>query len=230
MAERGLLLAEDEALKAKLSNITVAAPREKGGRKKAKVWYGMPSGEREKDYPFITIDLLDIVFAADRAHSAQIGEVDYWPSEYPTIAEWAAANNVPYDPDNNIVEATWFHPYDIYYQVATYARTAQHDREMTATLMGTAYLPDRWGYLHVPADDSHRWLDRIGFSQADFLESAGQDDKRVYRKVYNVSVSAQLPPENPFLYYRVLTVATTLIAGEGAGNTTSWSDTFAPTP
>lgn len=217
-------------MKAKLSNLSVAAPRERGGRKKVKVWYGMPSGEREKEYPFITIDLVDIVFAADRAHSAQIGEVDYWPSEYPTIAEWAAAEGLAYDPDVHTVEATWFHPYDLYYQVATHCRTSQHDRELTARLLGTAYLPDRWGYLHVPADGSERWLDRLGYSTADYLEATGQDDKRVFRKVYNVSVSAQLPPENPFIYYRVLTVATTLTAGTGTGNTTSWSDTFVPAP
>lgn len=225
--KRGLLLAEDEALKAKLSNITVAAPREGDGRKRAKVWFGFPDQERERSYPYITIDLIDLVFANDRAHSAQLNTIDYWPSEYATFAEWAEANSVAYNPTTQWALAREFHPYNIIYQVATHARTAQHDRELMATLIGTAYLPDRWGYLQVPADGSERHLIREGFSTADYIEpvAGGGDGKRVFRKVYNVSVTAEIPPENPFIYYQVVSVLGTLTTTPTPGLTEAWTNT-----
>lgn len=225
VVRRKFLLAEDEALKAKLSNVTVVAPREAGGRKRAKVWFGFPDQERERSYPFITIDLLDIVFANDRAHSAQLAPVDYWPSEYATFAEWATANGIPYDPATQWPMVREFHPYNLIYQVATHARTSQHDRELMATLIGTAYIPDRWGYLQVPADGSERHLIREGFTPADYLEGAGEDAKRVFRKVYNVSVTAEIPPENPFIYYQVVAVHGTFTTTPTPGITEAWANT-----
>lgn len=201
---RGLLLSEDEALKAKLSSITMP------GGPRAKVWFGYPEREREITYPFITIDLVDIVFAADRAHSAQLMEVDYWPSEYATFAEYAAANDIGFDNDTQSGQAVWWHPYDLHYQVATFARSIQHDRYLTSRLLGTAYLPDRWGYLHVPADNTERHLDRVGYSNNDHLEGEGRDARRTLSKVYNVIVTADIPPESPIVYQRVLELHATL--------------------
>lgn len=227
MAEIGFLLAEDEALKAKLSGLTV--PVRGDADKRVKVWFRMPEREKERDYPYITIDLIDIVFAADRAHSAQVTGIDYWPSEYATFAEYAAAKLLTFDEETDVVQATWWHPYDIIYQVSTHCRSAQHDRLLTARLLGTAYLPDRWGYLHVPADDSERWLDRVGWSQADYYDdAAGTDTRRVFRKVYNVSVSAHVPPEDPFLFKQVLTVAGTLTTMDETETLATWE--YQPTP
>lgn len=98
---------------------------------------------------------------------------------------------------------------------------------MMSTLIGTAYLPDRWGYLQVPADGSERHLIREGFSTADYIEpvAAGGDGKRVFRKVYNVSVTAEIPPENPFIYYSVVAVHGTLTTTPTPGLTESWSNT-----
>jgi hypothetical protein len=210
-------------MKAKLSGLTV---RTKDGPKRVPVWYSMPSREREKSYPFITIDLVDIVFAEDRAHSAQIMPIDYWPSEYPSFAAYAASLSIPYDEDTMTAEAVWWHPYDLHYQVATHCRNAQHDRELTAKLIHTKYLPDRWGYLDVPADGSSRWLDRIGYGAADYYEQAGED-KHVFRKIYNISVSAHVAPEDPFIYHQVLRAAMTLTTGD-SGTTTTWTEEFTP--
>ena len=223
--QRGFLLAEDEAMKAKLSGLTVAAPRESGGRKRVKTYYRFPSEEMERTYPFITIERTDIAFAADRAHSAEITAIDYWPSEWETFAEYAVAHGLTdFDIDLASAEATRWHPYDIHYQVATYARSAQHDAEMTATLLGTAYLPDRWGYLDVPADGSSRWLDRVGYAQADLLEVAGGTTKRTFRKIYNVTVSAHLPPEDPFVFGRVLAVMGLITVTNDSSLTATWTD------
>jgi len=222
--ERGFLLAEDEAMKAKLSDITVRNPKVEGGRQRVKVYYRMPTETRERTYPFITIEQTDIVFAADRAHSAEITAIDYWPSEYATFAEYAEAHGITdFDWDTNSAEATRWHPYDIHYQVATHTRSAQHDRELTATLLGTAYLPDRWGYLHVPADESERWLDRVGYDKSDYLEPTAGETKRVFRKIYNVVVSAHLPPEDPFVFGRVLVVAGVITVNGDSSLTAEWT-------
>lgn len=216
--ERGILLAEDEAMKSKLSGLTVA---EKGGRKNVKLWFRQPSAEREQSWPFITIDLIDIVFAADRAHSAQYFHTDGWPSEYPTMTEWAAANGVDL-PGTVSVEAMSWLPYDLYYQVATYTRYAQHDRELTARLLSTAYLPYRMGYLDVPADESCRWLELEGYSSADYID-AESGGKRVFRKVFNVKVSAHMPPEDPLVFYKVRAASFTLKATNESSVNETWS-------
>lgn len=223
--ERGFLLAEDEALKAKLSDLWVAAPRAPGGRTRVKVWFGMPGEEKIRTYPYITINLIDVVFANDRAHSAQVQPVDYWPSEYASFVDYAAANDIVYDPDNQDALAVWWHPYDLHYQIAVHTRSAQHDRALMAQLLRTQFLPDRWGFLHVPADDSDRHLIRIGFTQADYYEGAGLERKRVFRKIYSVTVTADVPPFNPVLYYKVLEVSGRLIATTDPELTTTWTNT-----
>lgn len=223
--ERGFLLAEDEALKAKLSGITVSAPREEGGRRRVRTWYRMPEKEKVRSYPFITIDLVDIEFAADRAHSAQLTPIDYWPSFAASFADYATLMGIDYDPDQQIPQALWWHPYNLHYSVSTHARSAQHDRELMSTLIGTAYLPDRWGYLQVPADGSERHLVRQGFTQADYLEETGADAKRVFRKVYSITVTADVAPENPFLYYQVLVVNGTLTVTNNSELMTTWQNT-----
>lgn len=200
--DRGFLLAEDQALKAKVSRLYVPGPD--GTPQRVKVWYGMPSRERQAVYPFITIDLIDVVFANDRAHSAQVMPVDFWPSEYASMEEYAAANGIVADTTVGRVEAMWFHPYDIYYQIAVHTREPRHDRRLTAALLGTNFLPlSGFGYLDVPADGSCRRLENLGWSSQDYQ---GSDQKWVHRKVHNVKVSAHMPPENPFFFRQVLEV------------------------
>jgi hypothetical protein len=210
---RGLLLAESAALHAKLSNITVANPKAPGGRQRAQVWFGMPTGERERSYPYITIDFLGMQFAYDRAHSAQLLPVDYWPSEYATFDDYAEAYGFEHwvgaAGDGRVAALAW-HPYDLQYQVTTHARNRMHDMEMTALLIGTSYLPDRWGYLDVTADNSVRWLDRVSMFDNSTLEGSVAAADRVFSKVYTINVSAHVPPELPIVYLQVLKLAGTL--------------------
>lgn len=221
--QRGFLTAEDEALKAKLSNIEVTM---RGGvKQKAQVWFRMPSGERTVRYPYISIDLVDVVFAADRAHSAEITDIDYWPSEWATFAEYAAAHGITYDPEVHNAAAMRWLPYDLYYQITTHATAIQHNRELFQALLGTAYLPDRFGYLDVVADESVRWLDRTGYASNDYIVGGST---RVFSTMYNVIVSAHVPPENPFIFLRVLEVAGTLQAINDPGLVSTWANE--PTP
>lgn len=209
--ERGLLFAESEALKAKLSDITVTDTRAPGGRTRADVWFGWPTGERERHYPFITIDFIGMQFANDRAHSAQMIPVDYWPSEYATFQEYADANGFGgYTGRVGSAMAIEWHPYNLVFQVTTHARHRRQHMEMNAKLIGTAYLPDRWGYLDVVADGSSRWLDRISAFDNSTLEGTTGTADRDFSTVYTINVSAHVAPELPFVYTQALKVAGTI--------------------
>jgi hypothetical protein len=203
--DRGFLLSEEEALKAKLSQIYVTDPNTSDKRRRVHVRWGYPMAEVNRQYPMLTIDLIDIEFAADRAHSAQVMGIDYWPSEYATFAEYADAYGIDMT-TAEIPEATMWHPYNLHFQVASHARSARHDLEINRTLLGTNFLPHRWGWLYVPADDSNRWLDLVDWATANYNETGGDSTNRIFRKIYHVVVSAHLPPENPFIFTQVLKV------------------------
>jgi hypothetical protein len=226
--DRGFLLAEEEALKAKLSAIYVTDPNAQNGLRRVHVRWGYPMAEVNRQYPFISIDLIDIEFAADRAHSAQIVPIDYWPSEYATFAEYAEAYGFEHIDTAN-AEATMWHPYNLHFQVTTYARSARHDLEITRILLGTAFTPHRWGWLYVPADDSNRWLDLEDWATANYNEGAGDSQNRIFRKIFHVVVSAHLPPENPFMFGQVLKVHGILKTMPGSEVMDSW-DHEAPAP
>jgi hypothetical protein len=205
IADRGFLLAEEEALKAKLSQIYVTDPNTPTGRRRVHTRWGYPMAEVNRQYPMLTIDLIDIEFAADRAHSAQVIGVDYWPSEYATFAEYATAYGIELT-DDDVVGATMWHPYNLHFQIASHARNARHDLEITRILLGTLFTPHRWGFLYVPADDSNRWLDLVDWATANYNEGAGDSQNRIFRKIFHIVVSAHLPPESPFIYQQVLKV------------------------
>jgi len=224
VADVGFLLAEDEALKAKLSSLTVPDPSHEGGDRRVQVWYGMPSTEREAIFPFITIDLIDVVFAAERAHSLETVAVDWWPSTAPTFAEYAEMIGISgLDPAAPYASTILFQPYDLYYQVSTHCRYARQDRRLTAQLISYQYLPlNNLGTLHVPADDTQRWLDNMGQTRADYLDPEG---KPVWRKVYTLKVSAHMPVTDPEAYLRVLQVGFSLRGIHDGEEYASWDTT-----
>lgn len=201
--DRGFILAEEEALKAKLSSIYVSDPNTANGRRRVHTRWGYPAAETNRQYPFISIDLIDVEFAFDRAHSAQMLPIDHWPSEYASFAEYAEAYGVSYDVNNQFPETLMCHPYNLHFQIATHARSARHDLEITRILLGTSFAPHRWGWLHVPADDSDRWLDLVDWSTANYNEG-GDSTNRIFRKIFHIVVSAHLPPVNPTLFWQVL--------------------------
>ncbi len=225
--DRGFILAEEEALKAKLSNIYVSDPNGANGRRRVHTRWGFPSAEINRQYPFISIDLIDVEFAADRAHSAQILPVDYWPSEFATIEEWAEAYGVEI-PENHVVDGLMCHPYNLHFQVVSYTRSARHDLEITRILLRTAFTPHRWGWLYVPADETFRWLDLVDWSTANYNEG-GDSTNRIFRKVFHVVVSAHLSPDDPYLFALVEKVRGTIKAIPGNEEIGAWAHD-APAP
>ncbi len=136
------LLAEDAALKTKLTGLTVPAERSAGALQTVEVWYRWPQREYEHvDWPFITIDLTDVAFDATRAHSYNWDYQDYVP------------DTIPFDPLNPDEPPRFYAPYpvpfELTYVVASHCRNAQHDRELFRQLLQPWNLPYRFGFFTI---------------------------------------------------------------------------------
>lgn len=178
------IINEDKALKTLISGITVSdsgnASRPVG------VWFGQPDNEiRQQSYPYITIDLVGISEAVDRAHRGYI--------------------DLPYTPEGgnpNEEYATWYPiPVNLDYQITTYARQPRHDRQIINALFAAGRLPMRFGLLDIPEDGTVRRVDLMGFVKRDTTEQ----DKRLFRNIYNVQVSSEFFPAQLVQLYEVLT-------------------------
>lgn len=171
MTREGFILAEDEALKAKLVGVQI--PDQKEAFKDVPVRFRNPQPERARvEMPFITIDLVGVARAPEREHSLQYLQLPYTPST-------ASDTVVGYMPT----------PVDITYQVTTHCRSALQDRHLTGQLFQSQRIPLRWGWLYVPADDTDREMELLNHRPANYL-----DEKRmtVYRQVFTLSVTAEM--------------------------------------
>ena len=199
MANPGFLLAEDAALKAKISHLEV------GGRD-VQVFYRHPENTTEKTYPFATIQLLDIIHATDRQESerkfyyasgvgltppqqATYSSLEYYPSEMDL-----ADLDVLVDADNEggFISTESFVPVNLLYQVNTYTRSARDDRILTALLLRRVF-PFRRGFIEVPEDGTVRRLDLLNWAGSDVLDQESGYKKRIFRKVYTLTMSAEIP-------------------------------------
>lgn len=209
MSRTGFLLAEDEALKARLTGLSVTDDRK--ATRPIQVFFRYPDGETEREYPFITIEMLDIVHAKNRQHSeapiyyyntaggasAPVGAsafpnaMNYWPSNSSDFSFITNKN------DFNVLGSNEFVPVDLLYQVSTFARSALHDRQLSAMML-TKVFPFRRGSIHIPADNTDRRLDLLDWSTADLLDPEAGYRKRIFRKVYTLQMSAELPSTDVF--------------------------------
>jgi hypothetical protein len=169
------IINEDQALKEHLQGLTVSDQNDNA--RPVKVYYRLPeSEERAVSYPFLTLDLLDIEEEPDRAHRGRITP-QYLPEGYTT----PPAGMGDYKTEFPI-------PVSLLYQITSHTRSAWHDRQLTAQLIGNK-LPIRFGQLFVPADETVRRMDLVDFQAADSLD---RNNKRVFRKAITVAVSAEL--------------------------------------
>lgn len=171
------LIAEDEALKAWLSGITVQD--EKGGTRAVQVWYGTPDVElRDQKFPFITIDLMDIRTASERQHSGVIYDRDNHGR--------AEANG------SKVYKYEYPATYDMVYQVSTFARHPRHDRAIISQIMEKKF-PNRYGKLGIKADVGNEYSYRHMFLD-EFLKRDGvEDGRRLLRNIFIVRVVTDLP-------------------------------------
>jgi hypothetical protein len=162
---------EDEALKTLLKGITVS---DSGNPKRSVgVWFGQPDKEiRQQSYPYITIDLIGMSEAGERVQSGVV-DLQYTPEGY----------------DGTIDYQTYYPmPVNLDYQVATYSRQPNHDRQIMGALFQIGRLPVRFGSLYVPQDNTLRRLDVLGFSKRDTTEA----DKRLFVNIYTIRVSSEI--------------------------------------
>jgi hypothetical protein len=206
----GFLLAEDQALKAKLTGIQLVDDRD--ATRDVQVFFRYPEGETEKKYPFITLELLSIEHARNRQHSdnvvyafrgtAPTGQPDghyttadagttftYYPNEttdVTTLTGYAGAINSPF------LSTLEHAPVDLTYQVTTFTRSAIHDRYLQAHML-TKVVPFRRGFLTIPADGTDRHMMMLDWRSADMLDEEAGFKKRVFRKIYTISVTSEIP-------------------------------------
>lgn len=206
MTSTGFLLAEDSALKARLSNITVTDDR--NASRPVSVFFRYPESEKEKKYPFITIEMVGLSHAKSRQHSehslyysspladhprsmSDPSYIGYSPSELDGDGmEALLGGNV-----NSFLRVEAPIPVDLMYQVSTYTRSALHDRQITAQLLKNV-IPFRSNYLIVEADQTVRRLDLLGWTQADLLDMEAGYRKRTFRKVYTLMINAEIMRED----------------------------------
>jgi hypothetical protein len=191
----GFILAEEDCLKQHLSGIKVPTrPNDNDNGNdftEVAVWFRFPEGERQIKYPFITIDLLSAEPAYDLFHSDHYMRTEdlYQPSFSPSLPApsggWARM-------DYNV----WnFQPFRLMWQVTHHARSALHDRYLTSIFM-TDVLPVRPFHLQVPADEVWRRVERVGMLSANLPETTESGTKRIFRKIYTVTMLTEIPQQS----------------------------------
>ena len=192
VGHRGFILAEDDALKAHLTGLKVP-PRPESTPdefEEVGVWFRFPQGERQIQYPFITIDLLTVEPDYNLFTSVYWQDTHklYRPDFSPTL---------PIPPDG-WPRQDWrvmnYLPFRLVYQVSHFARSALHDRYLMSLFM-TDVFPCRPFFLHVAADDTMRRVEILSYVQGDAPETTESGSKRIFRKMYTLSMLAEIPQD-----------------------------------
>ena len=171
-----MIFREDEALKALLQGIQVSDG--KNPHRPVQVWFTMPDVEiRQQSYPFITIDLIDIVQSKDR-------------QVYETTYDLDKAGTFNAD-DGNVYGYQTPVRWDLYYQITTYARHPRHDRAILAALLKFK-TPGTWGYLSIPNADKTLYENRHMFVENFAKRDTIDDGRRLFRNTLTVRVLTEM--------------------------------------
>ena len=174
------LIAEDEALKSYIKGMTVSD--EKTSPRTVKVWFGYPDIEITKmDFPFVTIDLIDIVAANDRQTSGRLVDNDN-------------RGTIPSEPGINYLYDIPV-AYDLVYQVSTYARNPRHDRALLFQMWNK--FPSKYGKLpvinQIGTETAYRSMFVDGFVKRDTIDNE-TGNRRLLRNVYTIRVVSEMTP------------------------------------
>jgi hypothetical protein len=175
------IVAEDLAIKTLLGGMTVSD--EKNPTRQVKVWFGYPDVEiRTQDFPFVTIDLIDIVPANERQTQGRFSDDDNQGTQTP-VANRVYTYDVPV-------------AYDLIYQITSHARHPRHDRAIMLQLMRK--FPSKFGYLVVPnelgTENSRRHMFLDGFAKRDAVDSE-TGNRRLLRNVLTIRVISEMTAE-----------------------------------
>jgi hypothetical protein len=166
---------EDYALKEKLSGFTVNNYPD-GVPKKVAVYFRFPDPEeRQRTFPHIAIDLVEINFDPERAHRS-------------------AGFNLPYDLEQatpltlfGLVADDYPLPWSLIYQLSAYSRQPWQDRQLS--LMLYQMFPEQYGSLDMSAfDGTVRRADLVSVTRRDTVDD---NKKRTYRQIFTIAVSSE---------------------------------------
>jgi hypothetical protein len=172
------VLAEDEALKRKLTGLKVTHPTER----EVPAYFRAPNKEvREVSWPYVTLDLVDVSKSDHREHSGGPFPLEYEPHGY----------EAKIDPELGVrVADDWPIPYDLLYAVTTWALDPRHDRQLLGQLLGNRGLtPHRMGFLEIPEDGTVRRLETLSITP--FISRNANRDLE-YRRIFTVRVESEL--------------------------------------
>ena len=198
----GFLLAEEDALKLMLEG-TLTLPDRTGTEKPVRVWFRYPDPETTITYPFVTIDLIGIEPAYDLWHSEYALYKDSEVEEYSDTGEISGYRL--YDPStsHNIALTATDPPgyfkrrnylqYRLIFQLGMWANNVAHDRLMSARMIRDIIQPHP-SWLHCPADGVWKRMETLGWAAADMPSQEGAQ-KRIFRKMYTISVQTDLPQD-----------------------------------
>ena len=174
------IIAEDLALKTLLSGITVSD--DVNASRPVKSWFGYPDVEvRDQTFPFITIDLIDIMPGNERQTYGYMVDNDNRGTQTPVSG----------------YSYTYITPvaYDLVYQVTSYSRHPRHDRALMYQLLNK--FPSKYGYLIVPnqlgTENSSRSMFLDGFVKRDAVEGE-TGNRRLLRNVLSIRVLSEMTP------------------------------------
>jgi hypothetical protein len=172
------ILAEDTALKSLLQGISVVD--EKSISRPVKVWFGFPDVEvRAQDYPYMTIELLDVSPSNERQHSGFLYDNDFRGTIAPV-------EGISYEYEYPVA-------YDLIYQVTSYARHPRHDRAIIYQFLNEK-VPHKFGQIAIPnelgTETSYRHIFLDGFIKRDLIE----EGRRLLRNIFTVRVVSEMTP------------------------------------
>lgn len=176
--EQGWLLDEDRALRDLMKGMVVTDQENR--QRNVDAWFGHPDKElRAQDYPYVTIDLLQIQEDTGRTQRGDlyIKEVPKWWGLKP-LENW----QVGY-----LLEMP--HPVDLDYQISTWARNPRHDRQILFQMITGGRTMLRNGLLYT-ADGKIRRLDLLAHTKRDTVEEGG---KRLFNNIFRVRISSEVP-------------------------------------
>lgn len=180
------ILVEEEALKAVLQGMTVADS--KNASRKVTVWFGQPDVElREQIYPYVTVDLIDVSEAKERAHRNR-------------IELWYTPEGAPKRDDGKGYVTDYPIAYNLTFQITTYARHPRHDRQIIRQM--ASRIGGRYRTLHIPQDDTVRSMFVLGTQKRDSTEAG----RRLFSNAYTLQVFSELLPTEIEAIQKVLAV------------------------
>ena len=187
------LLAEDAALKSYIAGTGIYAGTglkvadEKNASRDVQVWFGFPDVEiRTQQFPFITIEVIDIRPGNDRQTWGYIKDTTFQGTIAP-VGSGSATKLYTYDMPV---------AYDIEYQISTYARHPRHDRAIIQQMLKK--FPSKFGYLNVPTelgDARYRHLFLESFIKRDSVDQ-DSGSKRLLRNIYTVRLVSEMTPSD----------------------------------